>query len=68
MEVMAPDVVLIADGGGAVTAALAPIHGVQPVAKLLAPANRALAAFETKTVWLNGAPAGDRDRRRAGPR
>jgi RNA polymerase sigma-70 factor (ECF subfamily) len=58
MEVMAPDVVMIADGGGIVTAALAPIHGAEVVAKLLARANQVVAAFETTAVWLNGAPAG----------
>ena len=57
MEVMAPDVVLIADGGGLVPAARTPIHGAEQVAKLLARANR-VAAFATTTVWLNGAPAG----------
>jgi RNA polymerase sigma-70 factor (ECF subfamily) len=57
MEVMAPDVVLVADGGGIVPAALAPIHGAEPVAKLLARAHR-VARFETTTVWLNGARAG----------
>jgi RNA polymerase sigma-70 factor, ECF subfamily len=58
MEVMAPDVVLIADGGGLVAAVRSPICGAEPVAKLLARANRVVAAFETTTVWLNGAPAG----------
>jgi RNA polymerase sigma-70 factor, ECF subfamily len=58
MEVMAPDVVLIADGGGLVAAALAPIHGAELVAKLLAHAHRVGTTFETTTVWLNGAPAG----------
>ena len=58
MEVMAPDVVLIADGGGLVAAARAPIHGAGRVAKLLARAHRVVTAFETTTVWLNGAPAG----------
>ncbi len=58
MEVMAPDVVLIADGGGLAPAARAPIYGAERVVKLLARANRVVAAFETKTVWLNGAPAG----------
>lgn len=53
MEIMAPDVVLIADGGGLVTATRAPVHGAELVAKLLARLN-----FETTTVWLNGAPAG----------
>ncbi|MFG2500784.1 RNA polymerase sigma-70 factor [Streptomyces sp. NPDC048441] len=58
LEVMAPDVVLIADGGGVVAAARAPIHGAEVVAKLLARTNQMVAAFETTTVWLNGAPAG----------
>jgi hypothetical protein len=58
MEVMAPDVVLIADGGGLVAAARAPIHGAERVAKLLARADRVLGGFETTAVWLNGAPAG----------
>jgi len=58
MEVMAPDVVLIADGGGLVAAALAPIHGAGLVAKLLARAHRVGAVFETTAVWLNGAPVG----------
>ena len=57
LEVMAPDVVLIADGGGVVPAARAPIRGAAAVARLLARANRAVATFTTSTVWLNGAPA-----------
>jgi RNA polymerase sigma-70 factor (TIGR02957 family) len=57
MEVMAPDVVLVADGGGIVAAALAPIRGAELVAKLLARDDR-VAAFQATTVWLNGAPAG----------
>jgi len=36
MEVMAPDVVLIADGGGLAAAALAPVHGAELVATVLA--------------------------------
>jgi RNA polymerase sigma-70 factor (ECF subfamily) len=59
VEVMAPDVVLIADGGGLAAAALAPIHGVELVAKVLARTNRVeAAALETTAVWLNGALAG----------
>jgi RNA polymerase sigma-70 factor (ECF subfamily) len=57
MEIMAPDVVFIADGGGVAAAARSPIHGVELVAKVLARANRAT-TLETTTVWLNGAPAG----------
>lgn len=57
MEILAPDVVLIADGGGVVAAARVPIHGAELVAKLLARANRVLAAVDMTPVWLNGAPA-----------
>jgi RNA polymerase sigma-70 factor (ECF subfamily) len=56
MEVLAPDVVLIADGGGLATAALAPVHGAGRVARVLARASQY--AFASTTVWLNGAPAG----------
>jgi RNA polymerase sigma-70 factor (ECF subfamily) len=56
MEVMAPDVVLIADGGGLAAAALAPVRGAELVAKVLARASRS--AFASTTTWLNGAPAG----------
>jgi RNA polymerase sigma-70 factor (ECF subfamily) len=58
LEVMAPDVALIADGGGLVAAAAVPIHGAERVAKLLTRAGLALGAFNATTVWLNGAPAG----------
>ena len=59
LDIMAPDVVLVADGGGIVAAARVPIHGADRVAKLLGQlAERAIAAIETTTVWLNGAPAG----------
>ncbi|MFD3492949.1 RNA polymerase sigma-70 factor [Streptomyces sp. NPDC058690] len=53
LDVMAPDVVLIADGGGFAAAAPAPIHGAELVAKMLARPDRVVSA-----VWLNGAPAG----------
>ncbi|MER5752584.1 RNA polymerase sigma-70 factor [Streptomyces sp. NPDC002088] len=53
LDVMAPDVVLIADGGGLAAAAPAPVHGAELVAKLLARPDRVVSA-----VWLNGAPAG----------
>ncbi|MGW7067043.1 RNA polymerase sigma-70 factor [Streptomyces sp. NPDC054855] len=59
MEVMAPDVVLIADGGGLAAAALAPLQGAQLVAKVLTRTNQVdVAALATTAVWLNGAPAG----------
>jgi RNA polymerase sigma-70 factor (TIGR02957 family) len=56
MEVMAPDVVLIADGGGLAAAALAPVHGAELVARVLSRASRS--TFASTTVWLNGALAG----------
>ena len=56
MEVLAPDVVLIADGGGLAAAALAPVHGAGQVARVLARASQH--TFAWTTVWLNGAPAG----------
>jgi RNA polymerase sigma-70 factor (TIGR02957 family) len=55
MDVLAPDVVLIADGGGLAAAALAPVHGAEQVARVLARASQS--AFASTTVWLNGAPA-----------
>ncbi|MFH8369830.1 RNA polymerase sigma-70 factor [Streptomyces sp. NPDC018031] len=58
MDLMAPDVVMIADGGGIVAAAPAPVHGAEVVAGLLARAGRLGAGFRTAAVWLNGAPAG----------
>ncbi|MBO0915578.1 RNA polymerase sigma-70 factor [Streptomyces sp. NBC_01260] len=58
LEVMAPDVVMIADGGGIVSAALVPICGAAQVAPVLARAERLVEALETTPVWLNGAPAG----------
>ena len=58
MDLMAPDVVLIADGGGLAATVRAPIHGAEPVATLLARANQAPAKLMTTIVWLNGAPAG----------
>src|SRR6202041_2685590 len=57
MEVMAPDVVLIADGGGVVPAARAPIHGAERVARLLARASRAQTPV-TSGVCLDGSAAG----------
>jgi RNA polymerase sigma-70 factor (ECF subfamily) len=57
MEVMAPDVVLIADGGGVAAAVRAPVHGAERVARLLGRASRLPAPVRTTPLWLNGAPA-----------
>jgi RNA polymerase sigma-70 factor (ECF subfamily) len=56
MEILVPDVTLIADGGGLVPTALAPVHGPELVAKVLSHASRS--TFAAATVWINGAPAG----------
>ena len=56
MEVMAPDVVLIADGGGLAGATLVPVHGAELVVRVLARASQS--SFWSTIVWLNGAPAG----------
>ncbi len=58
MELLAPDVVFIADGGGLARAARSPIRGAEVVARALARAHRVVGKLETTTVWLNGAPAG----------
>jgi RNA polymerase sigma-70 factor (ECF subfamily) len=57
MDIMAPDVVLTADGGGLVPAARVPIRGAEQVATLLVRAQQIQAGFTTRSVWLNGAPA-----------
>jgi RNA polymerase sigma-70 factor (ECF subfamily) len=55
LDVLAPDAVLIADGGGLAAAARRPIHGAERVATFLIGAART-AGFDTKVVWLNGSP------------
>lgn len=57
LDVLAPDVVLVADGGGLVPAVRRPIEGAERVARLLISGATRL-DFATKTVWLNGSPAG----------
>ena len=56
LDVLAPDVVAVADGGGLVTAARRPIEGAERVAGLLIRALRSV-DFEAVAVWLNGSPA-----------
>src|SRR5829696_6453581 len=56
LDVLAPDVVVVADGGGLATAARRPIQGAERVVGFLI---RGLSSvdFEAKAVWLNGSPA-----------
>ncbi|KRE95568.1 RNA polymerase subunit sigma-24 [Nocardioides sp. Soil774] len=55
MDVLAPDVVLMTDGGGRVKAALNPIFGREKVLRFLSAV--APGALELVPVWLNGSPA-----------
>jgi RNA polymerase sigma-70 factor (TIGR02957 family) len=57
LDVLAPDVVVVSDGGGLVAAARHPIEGAERVANFLVGAARSV-GFEAKAVWLNGSPAG----------
>jgi RNA polymerase sigma-70 factor (ECF subfamily) len=57
LDVLAPDVVLVSDGGGIVAAARRPIVGAERVAGFLIGASRAV-DFEATAVWLNGSPGG----------
>jgi RNA polymerase sigma-70 factor (ECF subfamily) len=56
LDVLAPDVVIVADGGGLAAAARRPIIGAERAAAFLAAAARS-ADFDAGAVWLNGAPA-----------
>jgi RNA polymerase sigma factor (sigma-70 family) len=56
LDVLAPDVVVVSDGGGLVAAARRPIEGAVRVAGLLLAGLRS-ADFEATAVWLNGSPA-----------
>ena len=55
VEVLAPDVVAVADGGGLVRAALRPITGAGTVATFLARA-ATFPDFAATTAWFNGMP------------
>jgi RNA polymerase sigma-70 factor (ECF subfamily) len=56
LDVLAPDVVVLADGGGLVAAARHPVVGAERVAGLMIRALRSR-DLETATIWLNGSPA-----------
>jgi RNA polymerase sigma-70 factor (TIGR02957 family) len=56
LDVLAPDVVVVADGGGVVPAARRPVEGADRVAALLMKGLRSL-DFEAAIIWLNGSPA-----------
>jgi RNA polymerase sigma-70 factor (ECF subfamily) len=57
LDVLAPDVVLVADGGGRAAAARQPIHGAERVATFLSGLERAAPGATLGVAWFNGAPA-----------
>ena len=57
MDVLAPDVVLVADGGGLVPAVRRPVEGSERVAALLSRFSQLAPGAEVSTLSLNGAVA-----------
>lgn len=57
MEVLAPDVVLVADGGGIVQAVRRPIAGAIGVARLLGHFPTRAGGAVLDPVWINGGAA-----------
>ncbi len=55
LDVLAPDVVAVADGGGLAPAARRPMQGAERVAGLLVGLRSV--DFEIRAIWLNGSPA-----------
>ena len=55
LDVLAPDVVVITDGGGVVGAAVRPVEGARRVAQFLIRSLRSV-EFTAEGVWLNGSP------------
>ncbi|HWM11953.1 MAG TPA: sigma-70 family RNA polymerase sigma factor, partial [Solirubrobacteraceae bacterium] len=58
LDLLAPDVVVIADGGGEVNAARRPVTGRDRVARLLSRFRELAPGAVVGSMWLNGAPAG----------
>jgi RNA polymerase sigma-70 factor (TIGR02957 family) len=57
LDVLAPDVVLVADGGGIAPAILKPLTGSRPIANLLSNFTRLVPGAQVANVWVNGGPA-----------
>jgi RNA polymerase sigma-70 factor (ECF subfamily) len=57
LDVLAPDVVLVADGGGVAAAVRRPVEGAERVAPLLGGLTKLGERFAAMPTWLNGAPA-----------
>ncbi|HKY57408.1 MAG TPA: RNA polymerase sigma-70 factor [Aeromicrobium sp.] len=57
LDVLAPDVVLVADGGGIAPAILKPLTGARPIANLLSNFTRLVPGALVEPVLVNGGPA-----------
>jgi RNA polymerase sigma-70 factor (ECF subfamily) len=57
IDVLAPDVKLVSDGGGVAPAALRPVSGPKTVARLLTNFTSVAPNARIRTTWLNGSPA-----------
>jgi len=57
LDVLAPDVVAVADGGGVVPAAVRPVSGAKTVARFLSRFTAVAPDARVAITWLNGAPA-----------
>ncbi len=57
MDVLAPDVVLVSDGGGRKKAALRPIHGRDKVLRFLAATSQNQGEITAEVLTVNGGPA-----------
>ena len=57
LDVLAPDVVMVADGGGLAPAFARPVTGAPRVAQLLKILAEKVPDFRIGVLWLNGAPA-----------
>jgi RNA polymerase sigma-70 factor (TIGR02957 family) len=57
LDVLAPDVVAVADSGGFAAAIRQPVIGAERVARLLAGLAKVAPDARGDTIWLNGAPA-----------
>lgn len=66
MDILAPDVILVADGGGVARAARHPVAGADRVMAYLAAVPRVVTEAEVSTLWINGAPEARIDSARFG--
>ena len=57
LDVLAPDVVLLADGGGVAKAFLKPLSGSRPIANLLSKFTKLVPGATVANLWVNGGPA-----------